>query len=647
MKVSKLLYAFWIAVVSIFSTVSIQFIMLAETFSVPTGDVARLIEVIDIANANGEPDIIELGGQVAARAGTQSPEQIGIGFGGTYRLESLHNSTLGNNGLPVISSEITIRGRGAVILRDEGLVCTLNILPVAITDFRIFLVESGAKLILENVKLRNGCANVGLGIQRQGGAILNLGTTILNEATLSNNTAGGGGAVRNRDSGRLELNKSTLSDNTSTSGGGIMTSENGVIMISNSTISSNSAGESGKGGGISITGGSGVIRSSNITGNRAKSGGGIYNGSDDLTIENTRFSTNHAGENGGGLTNFEGIVSLTGVTFSDNESDISGGGIWNNGALIITNSTLSGNMALEGGSLFNDGTITLNNATLFNNIGEESILNTDGRVNIKNSIVDNCNGNLISQGHNLIQVVDENCIILGDPTGNVLNQDPKLGPLKSNGGPTPTHALLEGSRALDGTSDCTTLDGTPILTDQRGEPRTQSSLCDIGAYESLLQGPPPEENLPPTVTLSFEPQDPTETDTIQFTASASDPDDDPLTYEWFINGVAQTQIQVSTTQWQNPVPGTHSVRVRVSDGNGGVAEDTVTFTVRTAVPEPKQPLTIAQALDVNNNERLDDDEILTAIQLWISGVIVPGTDQTISDSIILELIQLWISGGSI
>jgi hypothetical protein len=73
-----------------------------------------------------------------------------------------------------------------------------------------------------------------------------------------------------------------------------------------------------------------------------------------------------------------------------------------------------------------------------------------------------------------------------------------LGPLQDNGGPTPTHALLRGSPAMDRipVSTCTVdHDADPstpevaLTQDQRGGTRpregdgTSPSGCDVGAYE--------------------------------------------------------------------------------------------------------------------------------------------------------------------
>ncbi len=100
-----------------------------------------------------------------------------------------------------------------------------------------------------------------------------------------------------------------------------------------------------------------------------------------------------------------------------------------------------------------------------------------------------------SGGHNLDS--DGSCVGFTDPTG-LSNVDPLLGPLKSNGGPTPTHALQLGSPAIDAipSAACTwDHDGDPgtsevaLTKDQRGGMRPREGNgsaptgCDIGAYE--------------------------------------------------------------------------------------------------------------------------------------------------------------------
>ena len=78
----------------------------------------------------------------------------------------------------------------------------------------------------------------------------------------------------------------------------------------------------------------------------------------------------------------------------------------------------------------------------------------------------------ISGNHNLILA---STIALPDDT---IAQPPLLGPLADNGGPTLTHALLDGSPAIDHGSN-----PDSFSHDQRGYARVVGASADIGAFE--------------------------------------------------------------------------------------------------------------------------------------------------------------------
>ncbi len=155
---------------------------------------------------------------------------------------------------------------------------------------------------------------------------------------------------------------------------------------------------------------------------------------------------------------------------------------------------------------------------------------------------------------------------------------------------------------------------------------------------------PAVANRSPTVKLTYSPRNPTPEDIVYFNAQASDPDGDSLTYKWFLNGVEQTRATAPNVQWANPVEGTHTMRVVVSDGKGGTAEDSVQFIVSDQTPPPPSTKTIEQALDADEDKIIGDLEMLQALQYWIKQHIVPGTGKTIDDLMMLALLQKWIKG---
>ena len=53
---------------------------------------------------------------------------------------------------------------------------------------------------------------------------------------------------------------------------------------------------------------------------------------------------------------------------------------------------------------------------------------------------------------------------------------------------------------------------------------------------------------------------------------------------------------------------------------------------------------ISSALDVNGNHLVDDAEILSAVQLWARGAVVPGTSLVIDDAALRSVLHLWTTG---
>ena len=179
----------------------------AETFRCSAGDVPCLIAAINTANANGETNTIRLAA-------------------GTYTLTEVDNEVdndprFNANGLPVITSPLTITGRGA----DNTSIERATSAP----GFRILDVAATGSLTLKRLTLRGGIA--GEFSDNGGGGIRNQGTLALAYITVTDNNVGDGGTGGGiLNTGTLTLMHSAVTDNIAGFGGGIATS-GGTVTI--------------------------------------------------------------------------------------------------------------------------------------------------------------------------------------------------------------------------------------------------------------------------------------------------------------------------------------------------------------------------------------------------------------------------------
>lgn len=253
------------------------------------------------------------------------------------------------------------------------------------------------------------------------------------------------------------------------------------------------------------------LRDSVVEGNEATgSGGGIHSDGDGaLLIVNTTLRDNRADSIGGGIRHEgSGPVYIEASLLNGNAAGAgaSGGGMEATDA-IIRNSTISGNTAFSGAGLFLFGVSALIHATITDNeagddqpggvfpVGRTRLAATIVAGNRNEGGIRNCAspGSVLTAGANVEDL--DSCGL--DSAIDLPNNDPLLAPLADNGGPTLTHALGDGSPAIDPDTGTSALADLCPSADQRGAPRpvdggSGNALCDSGAYE-FAATPPSEE----------------------------------------------------------------------------------------------------------------------------------------------------------
>jgi hypothetical protein len=344
----------------------------------------------------------------------------------------------------VVTKDVIIRGLGP----DKTLVQAHTNMEAA-TD-RVFLIAEDVTATLAGMVIQHGNPRPDEYF-RCGGGIANLGTLRVDNCVVRNNTANNGGGIWSRN-GTLTVINSTIHHNTADR---IAVEEDYLNPANLSTYAC------GSGGGIKlVSGGTLQLINSTIRDNEAKShGGGVF-----VACNTT--------------------ATLTNSTISGNLATTWGGGLHSKGVLNVSHCTVVNNRAkaecaagqLEhrcpkgrgGDGVFVRDTLNVMNTIIAHNGRDDCVLGQPGEYGMLEG------GKLGVNANNFFG--DGSCEAM-------FSGDPMLASLADNGGATETHALRDGSPAIDALSG----DQCYLPIDQRGLPRFDSTdgelRCDIGAFE--------------------------------------------------------------------------------------------------------------------------------------------------------------------
>lgn len=338
-------------------------------------------------------------------------------------------------GAIALSGNVTVQGPGSELLGIGG-------------DYssRVFDHAGPGTLSVSGVRLMHG--KYVAETDARGGCVRSSGNVSLTGVRVSNCTlqvrhgaaAGAGLFVE----GELDLVRSVVSRNTAmvgnidpqpVRGGGFAA---GSLVAKYSTIAYNSLqSDAGYGGGAFVYGTTGLAACT-VTGNRATVAGAIVASTDPaqpVTISNSTISGNFASRHIGGVR-AGGALTIANSTIVTNSDEDRGIGVY----LDAVPATLHSSIIAYSGDVDLDGSAGAS---------------VDGAANL---------------------IVQSALPVPAD----TISADPQLWPLANNGGPTWTHALKEGSPAIDAGDNAMSL-----KVDQRGSgfARSGGAGPDIGAFE--------------------------------------------------------------------------------------------------------------------------------------------------------------------
>jgi hypothetical protein len=234
-------------------------------------------------------------------------------------------------------------------------------------------------------------------------------------------------------------------------------------------------------------------------------GGGLFAAA--ILLRNSTVSNNYSKGDGGGIavvrTGMSGdYLKMYSSTVSGNSAGhFVGGGYASVPITAVYNSTIAFNSSATGNRFFSPG-LTLSTYFTPMTATLQSTLMSDNTVDVPDPRGDGSTeydlGAALGGTAEVPVPITFNTapannfirrtMVGGIPSDTIQGSCPLLGPLRGNGGPTQTHALLSGSAAIDaGNNVLATLQDQRGLIDDAGPPypyaRESNGIADVGAFE--------------------------------------------------------------------------------------------------------------------------------------------------------------------
>lgn len=402
-----------------------------------------------------------------------------------------------------IKDDLSILGAGAPSISGEDADRVIEVHSGATVELDLLIINNGwsqlgggirnhGDLTIRNSSINNNVAEVpsgGSGSSAGGGIFNEAGTLTLIDTQVFSNRADHGGGIENFATAELFATNVLIADNIVTgSGGGLWNNFASEATLENVEFRINEASVHGAG-----IYNDGQLEATLITFEQNVAdlnGGGLITLEDASTILYEAWFTNNNAAAGAGLFN-EGMTHLYKSSVNNNTAfGGMGGGAYNTvtGALFMRNTTVSGNMidappGLPGGSgVFNIGDLRLEFVTVAYNNRDGLRNDAGGTMTIRSSAVayhslGNCSGTTPMNPSLGFNIEEQDTCDFIEPS-DLVNTDPLLAALASNGGNGLSHLLGTGSPAIDsGDPDKCTAE------DQRSVTRPQGAGCDRGAIE--------------------------------------------------------------------------------------------------------------------------------------------------------------------